>query len=151
VTEARPRAGADALEILREIVRRAGHETRNALNGVAVNVEVVRSRVARAAVNPDLADFAERASSQIGVASALNDALLKLVRLVLEGHARGDVRGQSRPDGGSLLELMLYGDPALSFVSDIEPLARRIGATVEQGDRSVILRLSPQDSSHSKV
>ena len=139
------------MEVLREIVRRSGHETRNALNGVAVNVEVVRSRVARATGSADIGDFAERASSQIGVASALNDALLKLVRLTLEGHARGDVRGARLDDGGSRLELMLYGDPALTFVSDIEPLATRIEVTVEQRDRSVILTVSPQDSSHSKV
>ena len=32
------KAKSDALEIVREIIRRAGHEIRNALSGVAVNV-----------------------------------------------------------------------------------------------------------------
>ena len=150
MTEARPPAGAEPLEILQEIIRRSGHEIRNALNGVAVNVEVVRSRASRAANADDITGFAERGVSQTALAAALTDGLLALTTAALKELVKGDLHGGRGGRTGSRIELMLYGDTALSFVSDIKPLADRIGVMIEQADRSVILKVSPQDRSHSK-
>jgi hypothetical protein len=151
VTDNPAGAKADALDIVREITRRAGHEIRNALNGVAVNVEVVRSRVTREGAATEVASFAERAASQIGEASALTDGLLALVGTVLDSEARGTLNIAPVSGGGSRLELMIYGDRASRFVSDIKRLADRIGMGVEEHAKRVILTVSPEGKSHPKT
>jgi hypothetical protein len=150
VTDDPARAKADALDIVRVIIRRAGHEIRNALSGVAVNVEVVRSRVARQGPATEIASFAERAGAQIGEATALTNGLLSLVGMVLEAEARGTLRSAPGASGGSRIELMIYGERAGVLLSDIKHLADRIGVGVEQGDKRVILTVSPEGKSHSK-
>jgi hypothetical protein len=158
VTDDPARAKTDALDVVREIIRRAGHEIRNALNGVAVNVEVVRSRVAqrdagsgKGAAIPEIASFAERAGEQIGEATALTNGLLSLVGVALSAEAQGKLRHGSGGSGGSRIELMIYGDRASTLVSDIKHLADCVGVAVEQGDKRVILTVSPEGKSHSKV
>ena len=150
MTDDPARAKADALDIVREIIRRAGHEIRNALSGVAVNVEVVRSRVSREGSATEIASFAERAGAQIGEATALTNGLLSLVGMVLDAEARGTLRSAPEASGGSRIELMIYGDRAGVLLSDIKHLADRIGVGVEQGDKRVILTVSPEGKSHSK-
>jgi hypothetical protein len=150
VTDDPARARADALDIVREIIRRAGHEIRNALNGVAVNVEVVRSRVAREGAATEIASFAERAGSQMGEATSLTNGLLSLVGVVLSAEAGGTLRTKVGAGGGSRIELMIYGDRAGGLVSDIKHLADRIDVGVEQSDERVILTVSPEGKSHSK-
>lgn len=135
--------------ILKEIVRRSGHEIRNALNGVAVNVEVVRSRVGRGSGSTDIDTFAARASSQIAVASAISDGLLTLLRAVFSAQAAGTLKASSS-GAGSQLELMIYGDEADVFTADTKLFAEHVDLTVKSSDRSVILKVLPQDLSHSK-
>jgi signal transduction histidine kinase len=147
VTDAR-RQAREAPEAVREIVRRAGHEIRNALNGVAVNVEVVRSRSGREGPLKELASFAERASGQVVEASALTNGLLALVGSLLTAQAAGTLKATG--GGGSRIELMIYGDNVDGIVSDIERLASRIDVGVEQHGRSVILSVLPEGKSHSK-
>ncbi|HYS69356.1 MAG TPA: hypothetical protein VEM14_03895, partial [Gemmatimonadaceae bacterium] len=98
-------------QAVREIIRRAGHELRNALNGVAVNVEVVRSRLGREGSPLDLTSFAERASAQVGEASALADGLLALVGPLLASSTPETLKAAGGGHGaGSRIELMIYGD-----------------------------------------
>jgi signal transduction histidine kinase len=149
VTKARPQA-SEGPEAVREIIRRAGHEIRNALNGVSVNVEVVRSRSGREEPPKELASFAERASAQVGEASALTDGLLALVNSVLTAQAEGTLRSTGGRSAGSRIELMIYGEQAAGLVSDIERLASRIGVAVEQRGQRVILKILPEGKSHSK-
>jgi hypothetical protein len=149
VTEARSKA-AEGPEAVREIIRRAGHEIRNALNGVAVNVEVVRSRSARDGSAKELSSFADRASAQVGEASALTDGLLALVGSVLTAQAAGTLKSTGGHDAGAAVELTIHGDAAAVVVSDIERLASRIGVAVEQHGHRVILRILPEGKSHSK-
>ena len=149
MTKARTQ-GAEAPEAVREILRRAGHELRNALNGVAVNVEVVRSRAERAGSAKELASFAERASAQVGEASALTDGLLAFVGSVLAAQSGGTLKASGDGGAGSRIELMIYGDRSAATVSAIERLTSRIGVGVEQDGQSVILRVLPQGKNHSK-
>jgi hypothetical protein len=91
------------LETSQRIAGRAAHEVKNALNGVSVNLEVVRSRVSRmaaaeesgstsspstASTPPRLASatarFAEVAAAQLDGLSALCEALLSIARPVRE-------------------------------------------------------------------
>jgi hypothetical protein len=134
---------------LKEIVRRSGHEIRNALNGVAVNVEVVKSRVGRGSGSTDVDTFATRASSQVNVASAIIEGLLAVLRVTLSAQADGTLK-TTTSGAGSQIELMIYGDEATSFVSDIKLFAERVGLSIKTGERGVILTVLPQDLSHSK-
>lgn len=141
--------GSDALAVVREIVRRSGHEIRNALNGVAVNVEVVRSRHGRQSAGNEVSSFAERAVADVAKATALTNAVLAVVGAVLAALSRGGVNSAGHGDP-SEIEVMIYGGRAPVFVSEIAPLAEEIGVSVEQRGQSVILRVLPEDKSHSQ-
>lgn len=145
-----PEAKAEALETVREITRRAGHEIRNALSGVAVNVEVVKSRAARGDGAEALAPFADRAAHQVGFASALSDGLLGLVGAVLAAQAQGTLRTLPIEGAGSRIELMVYGDRASVILSNIRRLADVIGVAVEERAERVILTVLPEGNSHSE-
>jgi hypothetical protein len=147
VTKART---AEAPEAVREILRRAGHELRNALNGVAVNVEVVRSRAEREGSPKDLASFAERASAQVGEASALTDGLLAFVGSVLAAQAAGTLKTTGDGGAGTRIELMIYGERSATTLSDIERMTSRTGVGVEEHGQRVIFTVLPQGKSHSK-
>jgi len=149
VTKARTLA-AEPPEPVRQILRRAGHELRNALNGVAVNVEVVRSRADREGSAKELASFAERASAQVGEASALTDGLLAFVGSVVSAQSAGTLKTTGDGGAGSRIELMIYGERSATIVSDIERLTSRIGVGVEQDGQRVILRVLPQGNKNSK-
>ena len=142
-------AKADALETVREITRRAGHEIRNALSGVAVNVEVVKSRAARGDGAEALSPFADRAALEVGVASALTDGLLGLVSSVLTAQAEGSLRTLPPTGNGSRIELMVYGDRASVILSGISRLAEVVGVTVEEHGERIILTVLPEGKSHS--
>jgi hypothetical protein len=131
-------------------MRRAGHELRNALNGIAVNVEVVRSRSGREGSDKGLTSFAERALWQVEEASALTDGLLAFTGSVLSAQADGTLKNARGHGAGSRIELMIYGERAAGVVSDIERLASRVGVGVEQHGQRVILTILPEGKSHSK-
>ena len=150
MTEARGQAKQPPAAV-REILRRAGHELRNALSGIAVNVEVVRTRIGRPDSAEDLTSFANRASAQVEEASALTDGLLALVSSVLAAQAAGTLKEPAGDSAGSRIELMIYGDAAAGIVSDIERLASRVLVGVEQRGPSVILTILPEGKSHSKA
>lgn len=74
-------AGVLWLAALQRALGRASHDVKDALNGVSVNLEVVRSRASR----PDapasaVATFAEAAAQQLDRLSSLMDAVLALGR-----------------------------------------------------------------------
>jgi signal transduction histidine kinase len=102
----RPDVAALWLTAQQEIADRAAHELRNSLNGVAVNLEVVRSRLQRK--TPDMAaiaPFAETASGAMEDLSALAEAFLTLAR-----------PARQPADVGSILKCLF---------TVLEPLARR--------------------------
>ena len=69
------------LDALQRLTSRAAHELRGALNGVSVNVEVVRSRAAKATASAAaLEPFADAASAQLDDVIELTEALLGLAR-----------------------------------------------------------------------
>lgn len=149
MTDARSRP-KEAPQAVREIIRRAGHEIRNALNGVAVNVEVVRSRSGREGAAKDLTPFADRASAQVREASVLADGLLAFVSVVLAAQAAGTLKTAGGRGAEGRIELMISGDSAAGLVSDIERLASRIGVGVEQHGPRVIFTILPEGKSYSK-
>jgi hypothetical protein len=67
------------LDVLQQISARTAHELRGALNGVAVNLEVVRSRSARSdAAALSVAPFASSAADQLDAVVGMSEALLTL-------------------------------------------------------------------------
>ncbi|HJP86688.1 MAG TPA: hypothetical protein VJ852_11900 [Gemmatimonadaceae bacterium] len=140
------RLSASDIKVLREIVRRAGHEIRNALNGVSVNVEVVRSRSARDS-GSEVTPFAERAILNVSAASVLTNGLLALTNVTLGAPATVEKVRKRSAEGGSV-ELTL-GDTSAAL-SDIRRLAAAIDVSVEERGTNVILRVLPEGQSHSK-
>ena len=74
-------AGVLWLATLQRALGRAAHDVKDALNGVSVNLEVVRSRASRAdAPASAVAPFADAAAQQLERLTALLDAVLALGR-----------------------------------------------------------------------
>jgi hypothetical protein len=74
-------AGVLWLAALQRALGRAAHDVKDALNGVSVNLEVVRSRAGRAeAPASAVAPFAEAAAQQLERLTTLLDAVLSLGR-----------------------------------------------------------------------
>jgi hypothetical protein len=85
VTDELPSVDVLWLDALQRISSRAAHELKGALNGVSVNLEVVRSRSERAdAPASAVAKFATSATDQLTTVIAMTDALLTLARPVRE-------------------------------------------------------------------
>lgn len=70
--------------LLRDVSRRLTHELNNAANGVAVNLEVVRSRAAGTDPRHPADSFAERASEQLEALTALQEILRALLQLTID-------------------------------------------------------------------
>ena len=69
------------LETLQDVAHRAAHEVKDSLNGVSLNIEVIRSRSLREGTPASgVAAFAEAASAQFESLSARTESLLFLVR-----------------------------------------------------------------------
>ncbi|HMC56470.1 MAG TPA: hypothetical protein VKH19_14920 [Gemmatimonadaceae bacterium] len=69
------------LRTLEEVVNRAAHEIKDSLNGVSLNVEVLRSRAGRAGATADgLSAFATSAAEQLELLSTRAEAVLFLAR-----------------------------------------------------------------------
>jgi signal transduction histidine kinase len=126
VSRVPPAADVSALwlETLQRLADRAAHEIKGALNGVALNVEVVRSRTAKAGADVGaVAPYATAAHQQMESLTTLTESLLSLAR---------PVRG--RCDLGVLLG---------RFADLAAPIARegggelRIGALPGAGDAMV--------------
>jgi len=78
-----PLTGTDELwlEMLQRLCGRLAHELKGALNGVSVNLEVVRSRCEQPSTPAAaVGKYANAASDQLGVVIAMTDALLALGR-----------------------------------------------------------------------
>jgi signal transduction histidine kinase len=69
------------LDVLQHVSARTAHELRGALNGVAVNLEVVRSRSVRPdAAAASVSPFASSAADQLDAVVGMTEALLTLAR-----------------------------------------------------------------------
>jgi hypothetical protein len=150
------------LDALQHVAGRAAHEIKGALNGVSVNLEVVRSRATAQRDMPaaGLGRFAQAAADQLSDLVAMNEALLALTRRPRDvadvaGTARqlGTLLGPvARSDGGTLevVEAPTVGGGATSApavavrlvlaCAMLRALDRRTATTcrVEAGDGMVI-------------
>ena len=132
------------LDRLHELGRPLAHEVRNALNGVAVNLEVVRSRARGDGPASAVARFADSAVEQLDTLAALTDALLTLVRPVAEPADLAAIVARlatilgavARPDGGSVTLCVVPDGAAVRTAVPGEPLrALAAGALLDAFDR----------------
>lgn len=106
------------LAMLQQLTSGVAHELRNALNGVAVNLEVVRSRAGREGLAASaLGSFAGSASEQLEQVIAMTDALMALGRAGQEpvaiGRTTDQVAALVRPvlaANGGALDLRVEGE-----------------------------------------
>ena len=125
------------LAMLQQLTSGVAHELRNALNGVAVNLEVVRSRAGREGLAASaLGSFAGSASDQLEQVIAMTDALMALARPGQEpvaiGRTTDQVAALVRPvlaANGGALELKVEGEGT----TRVPPAAARlfIAATLQ--------------------
>jgi hypothetical protein len=100
------------LRTLQKVVDLVAHEIKDSLSGVALNLEVVRSRSQKDGSTTALAPFAEAASSQLETLSERTESLLFLARPPRQGsqsdvaqalrHLASLLVPAARADGGKL-------------------------------------------------
>lgn len=131
---------AQASELLAVISRRASHAVRNALNAVALNVEVVRSRIGRP--NPDLAElrtFAERASKDSDSAASLAGGLADLSRLLARtATGKGEAKVKPREGGSRVVVVPICASEDNDISADLKGLAARAGVVIKLDGQTVI-------------
>lgn len=130
----------DQKSILQALARSSGHELRNALNGLVVNLEVVRAQTAAARVSVE--PFMAHAVAQSEESIRLAEAAIALMLLIVGSATAGN---SGMFDGGK-------NEVRLDAGSDAERLEKALGAlvtrgvvTVERSGSTVILRI-PQHS-----
>ena len=115
----------DWLGTLQSLAGRVAHEIKNPLNAVAVNLEVVRSRCERGAVEPQaIQPFARAAVGELERAARLVDALLALARparadlAVLAGPVITLYDSLANAEGGSVVLDLSEGPTAVDMPAD---------------------------------
>lgn len=94
--------------LLRDVQRRLTHEVNNAANGVAVNLEVVRTRTAGLEGAHQAGPFAERASEQFESLIALQEILRVLLQLTIDCLEQQSCSCRLSPSG-SAFEILFEG------------------------------------------
>jgi hypothetical protein len=118
------------------------------LNGVVVNLEVVRSRLARAAGgSQDVLPFAEQAMAQAEESVRLNEAVGSLLMLISGAvDSNGDLRCARTAGEPSGLRLEVDRGTADRVLPGLRTLGKALGFSAETHGGAVILTF-PQDSS----
>ena len=118
---------------LQRALARAAHDVKDALNGVSVNLEVVRSRASRADASASaVAPFAEAAAQQLERLTGLLDAVLALGRsergpadvgVTLRRVAALCSASNASSDARVTVREVLVGDARTSVATDVVRLA----------------------------
>lgn len=139
------------MPVVRGVADRSAHEVRNALNGMVVNLEVVRSRFAgaEAGLGP-AALFLEQAIGQSEESVRLVEPSLALLDLLLGAvDARGEIQCELLTD--CTVRFRTSETEAARVVRSLQPLASRAGVGVETDGPAVILTISPRSSAEENI
>lgn len=136
MTEAEQGAVPAWLPVLTDFSRASGHELRNALNALVVNLEVVRSRVDQidASVKPFLFQAVDQGEESVRLAEG-TIALLNL--LIASVEADGTLAASFHEPRS--ITLQAGSGEAERAAHALGRLAERAGATVETSESAVIL------------
>lgn len=130
---------AQVSELLATISRRAAHEVRNALNGVAVNVEVVRSRLSKPGSEVgELQTFADRASKESDLAASLTNGLADLTRLLARAAAGEGAPSLKTEAGSTTIQVPVCSSDDTGISADLQALAARMGVSIKLDGPTVI-------------
>jgi signal transduction histidine kinase len=128
----------DWLPVLRDMSRNAGHELRNSLNALVINLEVVRSRTdpKDAGVHPFVIQAVDQAEESVQIA----EGTIALLNLVVNAVASDGTLALQYvlPRGASIRSPQGEADKATRAM---QHLAKRAGGSVETGDAAVILSI----------
>ena len=137
---------------LRNVARRSVHESRNALNGLVVNLEVVRSRLARSGEFEDLLAFAEHAAAQGEASVQITEGLGALLSLILGCVDESGVLRCSASVSPATLQFELEPGAAERVVPALTVLGKTAGFTAETSDsHTVILSFPERRSTEQKT
>jgi len=118
------------LRTLQAICDSAAHEVKGAMNGVAVNLEVVRTRAQRdGPLSQDVRSYATSAADQLGALNAMTQAMLSLVRTGREPADVGRIAGQI---------VSLLGPGVRSGGNRLEFIAEPLGKTTTSAPVAVV-------------
>lgn len=126
---------------LEAAVSAAGHELRNALNGLLVNLEVVRSMAQASGFTAE--PFMTQAVNQSEEAARLADAAIAMMQLI--AGATGDDEGVSWAPANPRQIALEGGARAEGILAALQPLAERGVLSIETHGSRVILRI-PEES-----
>lgn len=131
-------AASDCIPQLRNVARRSVHESRNALNGLVVNLEVVRSRLARSGDYEDLLAFAEHAAAQGEASVQITEGLGALLSLILGSLDEHGVL-HSTFVSPATLQFELEPGVAERVVPALTVLGKAAGFTAETSDSHTVI------------
>ncbi len=131
---------------MRRLLKLAGHELRNAQNAVAVNLEVVRSRIAAGKTDKAaLESFADNAAQGAEESARLGEALVALCGAASNAVTGGVFKEGQEKSGAITLEFGMAPDNAALLVNRISALAARAGFSADAAPAGVILRIPPDN------
>ena len=141
MTDVSDGAGGARKGTLESAAAAAGHELRNALNGLVVNLEVVRAMAQSAGFVAE--PFMSQAVSQSEESIRLAEAAIAMLKLVT-GAVSDNATAVSVSNAGREVRVEA-GTGAERFVAALEPLSQRGVLSAETSGSTVILRI-PEDS-----
>ena len=124
------------MPLLSRISRASGHELRNALNALVVNLEVVRSRTS----GSDAAHFVEQSVQQSEESVRLAEASIALLDLVTKAIGPDGVLRCDR-EAGETLAFDVSEEDAVRAERLLKPLADRGALRVDRRGSTVILSI----------
>jgi hypothetical protein len=136
---------AESADVVRTLLRRAGHELRNAQSAAAVNLEVIRSRIVSGAAADSLQLFADNAAQGLDDSTRLAEAMTALCTALTAGLADGSVAVRDKTEHGAELEVAMPQAAAERLLAAVSFLAGRIGLDAERSGAGVILRVPLDD------
>jgi hypothetical protein len=123
------------------------------LNGVVVNIEVVRSRLARAAVSggpkQDVLSFAGQAASEAEVAAKLNEGVGALLSLIAAS-VDSDGRLRCTSENPSSIRFEVESATAERLLPWLEALGKAAGFAADKRGGAVILSIPKTGESESQ-
>ena len=117
------------------------------MNGLVVNLEVVRSRLARSGDYEDLLAFAEHAAAQGETSVQITEGIGALLSLILGSIDERRVLRCSTSASPATLRFVLDPGVAERVVPALALLGKTVGFTVETSDAETVILSFPEQSS----
>ena len=124
---------------LLKVARASGHELRNALNALVVNLEVVRSRTLN---DTSVAPFVGQAIEQSEESTRLAEGTISLLGLIARAASESAGSG-IRPMGSGSIAIDASDAEGQRAAAALQSLGARTSITAEYVDGAVILTIPP--------